>query len=528
MLSVAQQLRAYLYNESNLTVMAANTISKKLIAFIGSRSCFVAIMAVFVLEAAWVALSGRYPMAFDENFHLGIIRLYAHHLSPFWQVQPSGADVFGAVFRDPSYLYHYLMSFPYRFISLFTQDQTIQVIWLRFINIALFTASLPLYRRLLLKTGASKTIVQACLAIFILIPIAPLLAAQINYDNLLLPAAALTLLLAVNVSEELRLYKRINLCRLLQLTIVGLLTCLVKYAFLPILLVIAIFLAIRLRQTYSKSGKFWLSLGFGWTLMTKTSRWALVILVLLSIGLFTERYGLNTLRYHKPIPDCSKVLSAKQCSAYGPWVRDHQLEVHKPANATKSPLVFSADWFYGMWLRSFFAVDGPASNFATKGPLILPGIGAIAFAASAALVTLIYSRRLWKIYNSQVLWLFIGAMAGYVGILWLDGYQSFLQTGQAVAINGRYLLPILPLLLLLLVLGPNELLKRQQAAKLVLAIAALICMAWGGGTLTYILRSNDSWYWPNQTVQGTNRAVRNAIGPAVPGYYSPNEFMGRN
>lgn len=63
-------------------------------------------------------------MAFDERLPLGIITLYAHHLSPFWQAQPAHADAFGAVFRDPSYLYHWLMSFPYRFVSIFTDNHT--------------------------------------------------------------------------------------------------------------------------------------------------------------------------------------------------------------------------------------------------------------------------------------------------------------------------------------------------------------------------------------------------------------------
>src|SRR5580692_8418743 len=94
---------------------------RRAVALIGSRRFFWGIVALLVLQAVWIACSGRYPMAFDEDFHLGIIRLYAHHLSPFWNGQPAGADAFGAVSRDPSYLYHYLMSFPYRLTSVFTQ-----------------------------------------------------------------------------------------------------------------------------------------------------------------------------------------------------------------------------------------------------------------------------------------------------------------------------------------------------------------------------------------------------------------------
>src|SRR5665213_1702427 len=214
------------------------SIRHRIMAIIGSRTFFRGVPLLLVLQAAWIALSGRYPMAFDEDFHLGIIRLYAHHLGPFWSGQPANADMFGAVARDPSYLYQYLMSFPYRLISLFTSDQTIQVLILRAINIGLFSSGVVLYRRLGLKTGASTALVNICTLLFILIPITPLLAAQINYDNLLLPASAITLLLAVNFEAFLAKHKRLNVKILLQLLIACLLTSLVKYAFLPMFVAI--------------------------------------------------------------------------------------------------------------------------------------------------------------------------------------------------------------------------------------------------------------------------------------------------
>ncbi len=59
--------------------------SKRLISLLGSTQFFWAIVALFVVQALWIALSSHYPMAFDEDFHLGIIRLYAHHLSTLLQ-----------------------------------------------------------------------------------------------------------------------------------------------------------------------------------------------------------------------------------------------------------------------------------------------------------------------------------------------------------------------------------------------------------------------------------------------------------
>ncbi|HVV67205.1 MAG TPA: hypothetical protein VHB72_04020 [Candidatus Saccharimonadales bacterium] len=501
----------------------------RIVTFLGSRKFFIGIMVVFLLEAAWIALSGRYPMAFDEDFHLGIIRLYAHHISPFWNSHPAGSEAYGAVTRDPSYLYQYLMSFPYRLITAITSSQAAQVLFLRFISIGMFAASLPLYRRLLLKSGASRALVQLSLGIFILIPIVPLLAAQINYDNLLMPLTALSLLLSVNFVEELERYKRIDVKLLFLLAITGLLTSLVKYAFLPILLVEFVYVAVAARRAYPSAKKFWLSVGFGLTLMTRRIRTVLMVLVLLSATLFVQRYGVNIVRYHTPVPDCGAVLTVQQCSAYPPWNRDYSLAQTKAdRGGTDSPLVFSADWFYGMWMRSFFAVDGPNTNFQTRGPFILPGIGAIVFASAGAVMAAVSLKRMFKRYDGQILGLFVAVTGVYVLLLWADEYHSFLRTGQAVAINGRYLLPVLPLLLTVLALGVHVFLRARDGLKLAFATAAVVCMLWGGGALTYILRSNNAWYWPNRTVQNANHAVRQVLGPVTPGYRSPGEFMGRN
>lgn len=508
------------------TAQSKNTL--KLRVFLGSRRFFVVIMAVFLLEAAWLALSGRYPMAFDEDFHLGIIRLYTHHLSPFWGGQPPGADSFGAVARDPSYLYQYLMSFPYRLVTLFTHSQTAAVMVLRGISIALFAASLPLYRRLMLKTGASRALVQSCLALFVLIPIVPLLAAQISYDNLLLPLTALTLLLTVNIGQELRTTRRLNAKRLPYLITLSLLAALVKYAFLPILLAIIVYLTACCWRAYPSWRKFWLSLWFGFTLMSRRLRWLLVILTVLSAGLFVQRYGVNLVRYHTPIPDCSQVLSVKQCTAYGPWQRDHNMLLHKDPNAAKSPLIYAADWFYGMWLRTFFAVDGPHTNFQTRGPFVIPSMAAIGFASVGLLAALGYSRRIVRNYNQPVIWLFTGVIVSYASLLWLDGYHSFLQIGVANAINGRYLLPILPLLLVVCGLGWGQLLHRRPRLKLAAAGLALLCMLWGGGALTYVLRSNDAWYWSWTPLKGANHVIQDGLGPLTPGYHDSDAFMGRN
>lgn len=491
----------------------------RLKSFISSESCFRLLVVFFALQALWIALSGRYPMAFDESFHIGIIKLYAHHISPFWNGYPPDSSAFGPVTHDPSYLYQWLMSFPYRLSS--------NVIFLRVINVALFTAGLPLYRRLLLKTGASRAITHFCMALFVLIPIAPLLAAQINYDNLFFPMVALSLLLAVDFSEKLR-QGHFDMKRLLILAVVAMLASLVKYAFLPIALTIAGYLLIRLWQTYRGNTKLIPDIKSSWLGMTVAGRWLLSFFVLISMGLFAQRYAVNLVKYHAPLPSCTQVLTIDQCKAYGPWYRDYKYAQSKPAHRQTSPLVFDADWLYGMWFRTFFAVDGPGTNFATRGPFVLPAVGAIAFSALAIIFTALSWRSVTHRYNRRVIWFFVAVMGAYVGALWIDGYRSFLQTGQPVALNGRYLLILYPLLMVILALGVNTYLGSRQRLKMVIAGLALLCMFWGGGALTYILRSSDAWYFPDTPMKSANHAIQNVIGPLVPGNDDTGAFMGHH
>jgi hypothetical protein len=505
-------------------MMKKSSYRRRMVALIGSSGFFWGITALLAVQAVWIALTARYPMAFDEDFHLGLIRLYAHHISPFWSSQPAGGDVYGAVARDPSYLYQYLMSFPYRLVSSFTHNQTTVVLWLRGINIILLGSSLVFYRRLLLKTGTSRAIVHSCLLVFVLIPVVPLLAAQINYDNLLIPLTGLILLLVIRFDEELERLKRLNIKQLLTILILCLLTSLVQYAFLPIFVAIVVYLLVRLWQIFRHWHAFWMAVNSGVKQTRRRTLTGLALALVLAGGLFGERYGINLVRYHTPVPACSQVLSVRECRSYGPWIRDYDYAINR-VDEEKNPAVFTADWVYGMWLRLFFAVGGPGTGFETRGPLFIPAIGSVVFSGGSALFIIRYARRIKDSYNASVLGLWALVSACYITALWLDEYLAYVRTGQPVAINGRYLLPVLLPLLVFAALGWRELLQRRPRLKVVVFYAAIVSLLWGGGALTYVLRSNDAWYWPSPAARTLNHAVQRTLGPLTPGYRNPDAFL---
>jgi hypothetical protein len=483
-----------------------------------------------VLQAGWIALTSHYPMAFDEDFHLGIIKIYAHHLNPFLASQPADADMFGALARDPSYLYHYIFSFPYRLIHLFTSSETTIIIVLRFLNIGLFAGGLVVFRKLLRRLRSPDAISNACLLFFVLIPVVSQLAGQINYDNLFIPAIAADLLLTLKFTERIRIKKQLDIRLLLLMLSAWLLTSLVKYATLPVFAASIIYAFAQLFRVFGPHVPVWYRavkdnyISHSDSAVSHLKLISLILVTFMSIGLFSQRYGINLVRYHTPVPDCSKVLSIKQCSAYGPWIRDYDFSINKVDEA-HNPLVFTGDWLYGMWLRLYFAVDGPATMYQSRGPLPVPALSAIGVSVAGLLVTVLAFRKVLKNYQASTLVLFVGISVVYISTLWFDEYRAYVRTGQPVAINGRYLLPFLPLLLVLGALAGRELLRKYPRVFYSVSGLILVSQLWGGGALTYILRSNDTWYRPSHAIRDANHAVQAVLGPVTPGYNQPAEFL---
>lgn len=492
-------------------VMTAHQLSKRCTAFLGSRIFFIGVLIAFFLQASWFALSALYPMAFDEEVHFGIINIYAHQWSPFLAGQPAGADSFGAIARDPSYLYHYLMSFPFRLLEHITSNTTVQIVSLRFLNIAIFMAGLFLFRRVLLRLTRSRAFTNLALTVFILIPIVPQLAAHINYDNMLFLLVGWAILLVTDIHRQFAA-GRIELRSIGALTILSLFTSIVKYSFLPILMAIVAFLMYDAWRYFHGTRTFKATIAKNWRTIGARTWVGFALLCTLAGGLFFQRFGVNLVQYHTPVPACDKVLSYEHCSSYGPWIRDYnysQIQQHVDPN----PLRYSASWFYGLWYRMFFAVNSKIRDYQNFAPLPLPA-GAMALMAVPSFVLILaFAKRIF----AQPLYLFCGlVLVLYCGALWFDNYKAYLHTGQEVAINGRYMLVVLPLAMALAWRAWSYALVRANTlVKPLLAAAVILLFLQGGGVMTFILRSSASWDWSNSVVIRVNDAARKIIAPVV-------------
>lgn len=482
----------------------------KLAAIAGSRWFFWFVIGLFVVEAAWIALSSRFPMAFDEGTHLGMIELYSQQLGPFMQHQPPGPAPFGEIVHNPSYLYYWLMSFPYRWLHGSLDLQTL-VVFLRFINIAFFTGGLLLFRKVLQKTKASAAVIHVTLLFFVLIPTVSLLAGQVNYDNLLFLLLAWNLLLVLQFRELLLRKKICNIGLLLSTLAVAMLASLVKYAYTPILAGIVLYLIFLLWSSRKSVRKSWRK---NWLTAPALQKYSVLAVFVLLFGMFVSMYGVNLAMYHRIAPKCDQVLNAERCMAFGPWARNYQYGQQVPANINPNPLLFTGGWLQGMFDRTFFVINGPTGSepYHNKPPLPLMSVAAIAIFISALYPIVRYHRQLFR--GDPVLGILLFITFVYGLALWGRLYYTYLQYGRLVAINGRYLLLVILPVLLLFVLAYRQWIPSRSRGWL-LAILLLLFMQ-GGGIISFIYFSNPNWYWTdNPTVQRINHNTQQLVRPFI-------------
>lgn len=477
---------------------------------------FYLIVGILVVQALWIALTARYPQAFDENFHFGLIRLHADKLLPFFTAQPPNAEVYGAVWRDPSYLYHYLMSFPYRLLALVTDSQAVQVIVLRLVNIGFFVWGLYVFRRLLLKLGASQPMMHVVLLFFVLTPIMPLLAAHINYDNVIFPLTGLLFLSLITLIAKITAGKAVPIQDLLAFALIGAVASLIKYTFTPILLASVVALVwVVIWNRISRKNTGWIKIEFQKNLQT----YGMIAALIVFGWLFTERYGLNSVYYGTPVPDCAQVLTVEECIQYSPWGRDYRLNLKNDRPDTGDVLTYPYVWVRKMMWETMFTIsswfdDTGIVRYHAANPLPIAYGTAWIVTVVGLLLGIVFARRLWGMTYLRVLLLIIGF---YIAVLFMKNVSMYLHSSVPVAIHGRYLIPVFPVLYLAIALGYSWLIDRTKRPDLKawMVVAILLLFLQGGGISVWLVRSDDRWFWQQsaitQQINGWARSTLSSV-----------------
>ena len=498
-----------------------NSVSNKIISILGSKKFLCVIIAVLVLGAGWIAITASYPMAFDESFHLGIIQLYAHQVSPILTSVPaSSAGQFGELTHDPSYLYHYLMSFPYRLIELLTKDFVTQVIIMRFINIALFAGGIVAFRKLLIRIGASSALTNFSLLMLVLLPVAPFLAAHINYDNMLFLLLPINLWFVLGCVQSITNKSKVDARDIILMLSLGALTSLVKYVYLPIFAASVIYVIVLWLWNKKRSAILH-SVLVSFKSMKTVVKVGLIVALVISTGLFMQRYGVNIVMYHDVQPDCAKVETVENCLKYGPWARNYGLEAAAQSATTRpTPMalpVFLVSWVNALIYKLYFAIN---YDFTEYAPMPLPFAMAYIVGIIGVFLVAFFWRSILKV-NKHIL-LFVTIIAAYALSLIYVNYTEYLRFDKIVAVNGRYFMPLLPFIFIIIGLACRRLLAKfwplnMNVVKGSLVVLATLVALQGGGAMTYLIHSEPVWYWKNDPLTSFNTSSQKIITSLVIG-----------
>ena len=486
-------------------------IWQNFLKIISSKWFFIFVTTFFFAEMAWIALSAIYPMLFDEEYHLGIIDIYARQISPFIASQPAEASFHGDITRYGSYLFHYLISFPYRFISIFTDDLPTKIIALRFICIGIVIGGFVFWRNVLIRFGVSKSLTHVVLFVFSLIPLVPFALSQINYDSLAFFCVPLIFYLAIRSSES----GNKQAMWITYFIGVSALASLVKFTILPIALGAAVYIFISI---YRKDGKKILKKQVAiFKKLPKNTKIISLIFLSVALFLFIERYGVNLIAYQAIEPKCHKIHTTESCMEYTVWRRD---TTWKDANDKKDKprndaLTYTTTYWAPHIFNDFFVTaafvykeprqleirylpSGPGSMQASAGNKVLR-YGGWAILAISIIAVILSSRYLWRKYGHLSL-ITATILAIYMLSLWIRNYTDYLNIGAGTAAQGRYFIPLLIPVFAVVAISFSYIFKKIWQKTIFIIICALL-LSQGGGVMNYILYSNSKWYWPdNQSV----------------------------
>jgi len=474
---------------------------------VGSKGFAVFLIVLFVLQSIWIAISYRYPMLYDEAFHLDAIKLYSQQLSPIITNQPTYYDMYGSFAHGAATLYHYLMSFPYRFVIVFTNNFATQVIFLRLINIAMVATGLSLFIKLFKKIGIKQVFVNIGMLIFILLPIIPFVSATVNYDNLLFPLTALFFITCIDIIFE----KRVSLSQCVWLIIIGCTASVVKYTFLPVFAIGVIYLVAvmyrrhdlhilsKIRVTLNSKKKF--------------KKAGLAFILVLSLGMFSVIYLQNIIVYKTLQPNCEQIMSRERCSNNLMSIRNDTAEATKSTRPLMQMPSYISDWTIQMvdWTNMTGSHPAGGGTVVTQPlPIIYTTIFMGIFVGMAALL---YS---WRSLKKNPAWYFLIVISvGLILIVFMQNYLMYIKLHMPYAIQPRYLLTIAPIMIVMSVVAIDFILRKSKFAKFIIFVIVFLLLSQGGGVVTHILRSQDNWYWKNTTLRKVNSTTRSILEPIV-------------
>lgn len=417
-----------------------------------------AVVIIFFAQASYFILSIPFGIPSDEIYHYSFIEYYASR--SFWTgpiiQEQIGHFSLGDIQRTPSYLYHYLLSFILRFVTLFSSDRSIQVFCLRMVSVLLGVGTLLVLIAILKRLELSQRILNLVLIASITTGMFVWVFTGINYDSLAIFLFFCLLYL------QLRILESTSTLRVLAATLVGMLLLLTKQTYLPVIGVSFLLLTFFVVQKAGLPGLFRrLARKPKPTIRVTLSTVVICVLVIFNMlcaGLVIERYFINLANYHSISPACDRIHTAQECVQNSVYDRNtgqkQQFDAYKQQGGklATNPVLFTWRWLVTMFGRSFY-FRGNKSFYPTSTTEIVAIVEGI-----IALFVVLLGRKVFK-KNKAAKFVTIITLF-YIITVFLYNAQTYVKYGYEFAFQGRYLMPVLPFVYLYLFSAMKNMVSR--------------------------------------------------------------------
>lgn len=394
-----------------------------------------------------IAIGSHTPVP-DEHRHIAAILMYADRgwwLGPVLTELAPEELVKGELTRNPSYLYHYVLSILLSGFRLITLEYDATVIFLRIVTLLIGAAGLYVVWRMLSVIGFGPRTAGFATVALSLTGRYVWQGAAVNYD---VPATVLFFLFLYAAARVIRDRSP------LQLVLAALwaaLASITKYTYLPFAglgLVLLIVIYVRaLRANGERLGEQWRA-----QLRAAPVRmWSALGALAVATVLFVERIGTNLVVYRAVEPSCAAVFDAEACQQFAIYRRNENARAqyleaiangHPPAQY--EPFQYTGDWLHRYYTSLYFYMGRETTWQVHQFVYVLLAI------VLAVLIVMLAANRTKLVFSPGVA--FVGAVSAvYVVGTYLLNLNTYLRYEQYFAHQGRYLLVVLPILYALLV-----------------------------------------------------------------------------
>ena len=424
--------------------------------FLGTKRAWYLVIALFVVQALFLVAVTRFGTPPDETNHIRFIEYYAEHsLDPVFTGQEPTLNL-GDKTREVDYLYHYVMSFVLRILP--GSDQ-IAFYVIRVFSVLFGALTLLTLTRVFLRLKVPSRAITVSLLLASNLAMVLMMSSAVNNDTLVWLGMATGLLLL------LRLWERVQVMDLLWLSTIIVYGGLVKRTLLPFSLVFGVFgLVVLLRHLKAARQDL------------RQWNWRMVLLglvVLLGIGLFTERVGGNIIQYGHITVKCEEVHGEAAC--YNFWANIRARDIAKRAPEQVIPLpVFAVRWVNES-VTNIFDIQTQGWRHEVKPPAWLSpfAIGLLAIAGTYG--ALYESRRFRSDPLSRRRSIVALIALFFIAVHFAYNYNEYRHLHVwGLALNGRYIIPGLLPLIGLAAFYWSELLGRHLKLKVTFALLMIV------------------------------------------------------